>query len=277
MIRLPAKLVRTVTILIVVFTQLMGCISLKDVSEARRLPGPSNMYFTHQDIFYDPDIRGYSLKKVSDGSESGINGVALRDAFGKKIKTEEELVRVLAKKENGQLAKEGKGVGAKMAYMIGLVVYLPVVIVVGAVEGVVNGVLNIPFSPIPAHLEATYQKGAEASYARGRDRFDAGKFDEALTEWEHARFLMPSLQGNSDIDYWRGRAFEARHESKLAITAYQEFLDYSERATPFYFHYSYPEDPEWSKKAEDVEKRASALINTISLSMQKSQGHLGNE
>jgi len=262
---------------IIVFTQLTGCVSLKDVQEVRRLPEPSLIDIYYTNIFYDPDIRAYRLRTVSGGRDSVFSGMALRDGSGKKIRTEQDLARFLQTIRGSQLESEKEGKGTKIAYTVGLIVYLPVLIVVGVPLGVIDGVLNIPFSPIPGHLVATYQDKAEAAYARGREQFDSGKYDKALTEWDYAKHLMPSLQGNSDIDYWRGRAFESRHESNPAITAYQEFLDYSERSTPTYFHYSYPEDPRWAKKAEEAEKREWVLINTLSLSAQESQSHLSNE
>lgn len=278
MTRLSSNLIRSMAILIVVFTQLTGCVSLQKVEETRRPPASNLIYFSHQDIFYDPDVRAYRLKTAS-GPEAYLKGAVLRDVFGKKIRTEQELARILTRMpQNEDLLGWGKkGNVAKTAYIVGFIIYLPVAGAVGEVELVIDKTLNIPFIPVASNLKTAYQERSEAAYDQGRHQFDSKNYNGALTEWDYAKFLMPSLQGNSDVDYWRGRALEARHESKLAITAYQEFLNFSDQAMPSYFNYRYPEDPDWSKKAEEAETREAALIKTISLSEQQSQDHLHNK
>jgi tetratricopeptide (TPR) repeat protein len=259
---------------IILLTQLTGCVSLRKVEEIRRPPGPANINFSLRNVYYDPDIRGYRLKTEAAGREAALNGMVLRDIFGKKIRTERELARILIKTDTNLVEWEKEGIVTKTAYTIGFIIYLPVAIAVGLGENIIDGTLNYPFVPIASNLKTTYEEKAEEAYDQGRRQFDSQKIDDALTEWDYAKHLMPSLQGNSDIDYWRGRAFESRQEYKLAIEAYQEFLDYSERSTPTYFHHNYPEDPNWSGKAEEAERKESALIKAISLSAQKNSGLL---
>ena len=70
---------------------------------------------------------------------------------------------------------------------------------------------------------------------------------------------MSSLHLLSDIDYWRGRAFEAHGEGDSARTAYLTFLNYSERSIPSDFKNLYPNDPAWAEKADDAEKRVYGI------------------
>lgn len=109
------------------------------------------------------------------------------------------------------------------------------------------------------HLGRTYEKAAEAAYKSGREQFANDRIERAIAEWEHALFVMPSLRVFSDIDYWRGRAFEAAVKPQEAAVAYRTFLEYSEHSLPTYFKESFSQDPAWEVKAQDAERRLLRL------------------
>lgn len=204
-------------------------------------------------FYYDPAIRAYRQRlNQKDGKEPSV-GKALRDGNGKKIQTEEDLGLIL-----GGTQKEVTWTKTKTTvYIVVGVIYVPLVVALFTVQGV----LNIPFGPVVVHLKTTYERNAEDAYASGRHHFDSGEFEAALTEWEHAMLVMPSLKAFSDVDYWRGKAFEGQGKLREAQIAYDNFLSYSENATPSYFKNSYPNDPTWEKKAKDAKIRITALVN----------------
>lgn len=205
-------------------------------------------------MVYDPAVLAYWIEQTKNGSKTD-NGTVLRDVSGKKIQTQEEVSSILdaIKKE-----KESVGLGTKVAAYTHAVIYSPVVIA----RDIVSWVLSLPLLPFSLHdnkeyerSKKGYERAVEDAYASGRRHFDSGELETALTEWEHALIAMPSLRDFSDIYYRRGRALEARGETKDAQAAYFIFLSYSERSTPSFFKEIYPNDPTWVGKAEDVEKR----------------------
>ncbi len=70
---------------------------------------------------------------------------------------------------------------------------------------------------------------------------------------------MPSLRSESDIDYWRGRTFEAIGKGEESKYAYLMFIEYSERTIPMYFSNKYSSDSSWIEKAKEVQDKTGSI------------------
>jgi hypothetical protein len=243
------RLIAGFLIFITLSTNLVGCASVSDIRDARNLPGLARPT-SNEEFYYDPSIRSYRVKKSGEHTDSSDKGRTIRDAGGKKVQTEHELEYVLQSKK-----RELVGTGAQITTGVLIVLYLPVIISMYVVESVVM----FPWSFMFAHYQRAYEREAEQAYSRGRKYFEDNQIDQALTEWEHARTMMPSLQAFSDIDYWRGRAFQVTDKTVEAQIAYLNFQNYSERSVPDYFKETFPQDPSWEEKAQEVEAQLVML------------------
>lgn len=120
----------------------------------------------------------------------------------------------------------------------------------------VESVVAMPVGIYAAVFRSRMVRDSRSDYDEGRREFDAKNYSEALVKWDRAVSMMPSLRAYSDVEYWRGRAFEALGKSEAARTAYMDFLNYSERSTPEYFRVSESKkEPSWADKASDAEVR----------------------
>jgi tetratricopeptide (TPR) repeat protein len=237
-----------IILLIVLDGIVSGCASappLPTFSALKELPGFDRGSISKKDVVFDPAIRVYR-KKVSNGGSEEMTGIVLRDAFGKKIQSEEELSRAIK-----SINRETIGGGTKAAAYGLTGVYTPVTFA----ETIINYVFGFPIYWIINNNNKEDTRRAEEAYISGRRYFDSQKFEAALGDWKRAEILFPELHLNSDIDYWRGRALEALGENESARTAYLTFLNYSERSIPSDFKDLYPNDPAWAEKADDAERR----------------------
>lgn len=135
------------------------------------------------------------------------------------------------------------------------VIYVPVGIVVGIAEGIAA----IPVEIYTMVAVGRMTRESESMYRAGRKELDAAHYPEALAALDRAMIASPLLRTHSDVEYWRGRAFEAIGEKHSARTAYLDFLDYSERSLPDFFEGPAFSDPTWAEKAKDAESRAATL------------------
>lgn len=240
------RTIRSLNLLVtpIVTLAFSGCATMSDIRELRDLPGFTRSDVSREKTFYDPAVRAYRLM-AKDRKQPIMRGPG-----GKKIQTEEELTRFIAASE-----KEVIGLGAQGVEVSLQIVYFPVLVP----YFIALAVILIPWTPLFFYTEATYKQEAENAYTAGRRHFDAGEAEAALISWERAKFVMPSLRAFSDIEYWRGRAFEALGQTRNARTAYEEFLSYSEQSIPAYFKDTYPADLTWLEKAEDSERRIANL------------------
>jgi tetratricopeptide (TPR) repeat protein len=178
------------------------------------------------------------------------------------IRTEQELFGSVepARKKNPDDQHSPVVVGTGVIYALGLVgaaiYFWPVTLGLP----IVHGILAMPFSPVASHLKKDYQRDAERDYAEARRDFDAGEYEQALEEWEKARVLMPSIQTDSDINYWRGRAFESLHHRGEALIAYNRFLEDSTTTPPPYFQHQDDGDAKWKEKEADAVRRLNAIV-----------------
>jgi hypothetical protein len=234
---------------------LAGCVSLPTPWELRKFPGFSHSDLSMEGVVYDPAIRAYRVANPKEGAET-FTGTVLRDIDAKKIRTEGELKRVLVAFKSPKV-----GTGTKIAAYSVAVVYSPIVVA----ENIAAAVLTLPLQPVAIyenHRSKRILHGAvEEAYAAGRSRFDAGELQAALDKWDDALRWDSSLRWLSDIDYWRGRAFERLENGGNALTAYLSFLDYSAQSFPSYFHPTYGTDPSWSDKAADTERRLGGFLH----------------
>ncbi len=241
---------------VVLLTVQTACVNLNDIRNIRELPvltaSEKNAQFE-----FDESINAYRFKlKHSDQS------FVARDASGRKIRTEAEMKQWVDASEAAHRDLWTPGMKAT-GFALG-VIYVPIGIVVGVAENVVG----IPIGLYALAVKHRIERGAEAMYRNGREEFDQGKYTDAVAAWDRAMAHMPSLKGSSDIDYWRGRAFEALGEGPSALTAYRDFLDYSERSIPDYFKGPDFNDQTWKEKAKDAESRATALFRTVAVRSQ---------
>jgi len=125
---------------------------------------------------------------------------------------------------------------------------------------IVHGILAMPFSPVASHLKKDYERDVERDYAEARRDFDAGEYEQALEEWEKARALMPSIQANSDINYWRGRAFESLRHPGEALIAYNRFLEVSTTTLPPYFQHRLDDETSWKQEEIDAVRRLNSIV-----------------
>lgn len=230
------KIARALLVSVLSF-QLAGCASWFDLE----LPGGTSVLAKDR-YYYDPSIRAYRVIDREKAPRSPDRDNAARDSGGRKIQTAEELERYLRAQERspqGPLTKAGT---------LGItIIYVPVLMAFG--------IVMLPWVFWSSHVAKTYEEAAEAAYAAGREHFANGRTDQAVAEWDRALVMMPSLRAYSDIDYWRGRAFQAAGDDRAAASAYRTFLDYSERSLPARFKKAFAEDPLWEEKAEDAEGR----------------------
>ena len=228
-----------------------GCVSLPRFSELKGLPGFDRRGVEKEDVVYDPAIRAYRRKIVKAGSEE-MTGFVLRDTTGKKIQTKEELARMIE-----SMKKESVAGGTKAAAYGLTAVYTPVTFA----ETILDYVIGFPIRWYMYNKNGKDFQTAEKAYISGRRHFDSQEYEAALRDWEHARNYSSGFYFFSDIDYWRGRAFEAQGEVENARTAFLTFLNYSQRSIPSDFKSKnvYSSDPTWTEKAEDAEKRIYAV------------------
>lgn len=243
------RLIAPFLILVTIITNLLGCASLSDIRQVRDLPDMTKPASNEQ-FYYDPSIRSYRVKESRGTTGSSGNGRTIRDAVGKKVQTESELERILQSNK-----RELIGRGTQITTIVLMVFYIPIAVPVAIVESVIM----IPWSLMITHIQRTYESEAEQSYKLGREHFANDRIEQALAEWEHARTIMPSLQAFSDIDYWRGRAFQEAGKFAEAQVVYLNFINYSEQSVPGYFKETFSQDPSWEEKAKDAESRLTTL------------------
>jgi tetratricopeptide (TPR) repeat protein len=250
-------------------TQLLGCTTFADVKQNRNIPFVYSASISKGQFNFDGEIRGYRVNSVPDyRQQSQVGGKIIRTTIGKKIQTKRELSNFLTLSEHEDLGLGQKAAlfGTGATFLVTYIVFLPITLGFD----VVKGILNLTFQPVTSSLQSQYKHNAENAYISGRYNFDSGKTDMALADWEKAEDFMPSLKAFSDIDYWRGRAFEMRHQPKEALTAYEEFLSFSESSVPAYFKNKYSNDVTWGGKAEDVDMRIPLILKDIDISVKES-------
>lgn len=230
---------------------LPGCLSLVSFGEVRDLPGFEKGELAREKLVYDPAVKGYRVATEDD--EQQERKWILRNAAGKKIQSEEELVRLLKVNERKPISGVMKGTVYAFA-----VVYSPVVLI----ENAVGMVLGLPIIPLAYRVGKEHEIAAEEAYYSGRRFFEFGQIEEALIEWDYARISDSGLRFYSDIDYWHGRAFEAQGDFDNARTAYLIFLGYSQSILPAYFNKAEIPDGLWLNEAEDAERRIFSLSTT---------------
>ena len=230
----------------------MGCASMSDIRQLRELPGVATA--RDQDQYeFDQSVGVYRLK-----AKPPAKGEVARDSSGRKIRTEDQLRRWIEASTSVDQRLWGKGMTTTGIVLA--VIYVPVGIVVVVVESVVA----IPVGIYVAVLKNRMEQNSKSDYEEGHRQFNAGHYEMALAEWDRAIAMMPSLRAFSDIEYWRGRAFEASGDRAAARTAYMDFLNYSERSTPVYFQEVEPKGKlSWAEKASDAETRVAALQTMI--------------
>jgi hypothetical protein len=238
---------------------LIACTTLDDVQDARKLEIKTGVPVSNFGFYYD-DVMGAYRERVKSGSSGP--GPLLRDGKGRRIQSEQELFRPVeeSKKEVLVYPDNPVSTGALVIYGIGFigaaVYYWPVTLGLP----IMNGILAVPFSPVASHLNTNYEREAEQDYEAGRHHFDTGELEEALVEWEKARVLMSSMQATSDINYWRGRAFEALHQPDNALFAYDRFLGESTSSQPSYFRHKYTDVLIWKEEEEDAVRRLNIIV-----------------
>jgi tetratricopeptide (TPR) repeat protein len=241
-------------VIIVMGGALSGCVSLPTLWDLRDMPGFQRQQKLSPDqTVYDPSMRAYRRAEPRDGKET-FTGSILTNMDWKKIRTEEELKRVLVAYKGPQI-----GAGTTIAAYGFAVVYSPI----AAAETIAGAVLTLPLKPFLLYDEYQNRKRArhaiEEAYLKGRSYFETGKFQSALDQWDDAMRLDPWLRLLSDVNYWRGRTYERLGNGREALTAYLDFLDYSERSFPSYFEAPPKDDPPWPDKAVDTERRLKGL------------------
>lgn len=241
-----------------------GCSPLKKVTDRRALPnsdGSITYDQNRQAFWYDHSIRAYRYGPKSTEKAAPQREGIVRDRGGKKVRREEELIALTNEVQKPHLGAD-QTVGAATAIVAGIGALIAEIVILWPCSlafGVVEGVLAIPFLPLAAHLDSTYTQEAEHAYVQGRHHYEAGSFDSALVSWEYALYVMPSLQAYSDVEFWRGRTFEALNRPDDAALAYATFLSYSESSTPSYFVTGYPNDPSWKWKADQAEAKIAEI------------------
>jgi tetratricopeptide (TPR) repeat protein len=238
--------------------QVSGCATLSDSEQSRKIQPTFSEGMSKWKFEYDPDVRGYRIKSVSlNNQKSPLEGKVLRNEFGKKIQTQKELSLFLNATESPGLEKYkvGRGVVLGVAIVVGTVL-LPIV--------VAQGVINLPMQPVISNIDSQHRNNAENAYKSGRDNYYSGNTEKALADWEKAEVLIPAIKGLSDIDYFRGRAYEMRHQFKEALMAYEEFLRYSESSIPSFFNSKYSNEVSWKLRAEDADSRIVQILKQMS-------------
>ncbi len=255
---------RLALIFVFLFVQISGCTTFDGLKKKRDIPKATeaiNYDPKNQNLWYDKSVRAYRLAtKEKQNGHQRLEPI-IRDALGKKVQREEELIAI-SEAQFGNVLGTGSKVaaGAGMTVGVGLLIaqvilFFPCVLVLG----VAGGVLGLPSLPISSHLETAYIEEAQRAYVRGREEFAAGSYDSALASWDHAEHMMPSLQALSDVNFWRGRTFDALGAPQSAVLAYSTFLHYSEISLPSYFKADFPNDPTWEWKADQAEARIADM------------------
>lgn len=251
---------------------LTGCATLDDIETSRKFaPKYPNGISKSQLFDYDPDFRGYRIRPDKNHSqESSIKGPLVRDELGKKIQTGTELESYLKTRESPGFEKHKVAMGSASGIMIveGIaeVIFLwPVMLV--------QGVLNLPMQPVISNVEAQYRNDAEIAYISGRENVISGKPDEALADLERAVVFWPALKEVSDVDYWKGRAFESLNQPEKALAAYEDFLNFSESSSPPFFKEKDSLKDSWKSKADDADARISQILKNV-VSMESKKGSL---
>ncbi|MDR4481632.1 MAG: hypothetical protein R3B37_18045 [Nitrospira sp.] len=261
-------LARFVLIFIFLTAPLSGCTTFDGLKRIRHLPKAAetiNYDPKNPDVFYDQSVRAYRrMSKHQQNGQQQLEAV-VRDTLGKKIRQEEEL---LALSDTGLSRTFGPSRTAVMGggLLLGVGIFVAQIILFFPCAlglGVVGEVLGIPALPVSSHLETVYLEEAQQAYDRGREQLAAGSPESALASWDHAEQLIPSLQALSDMNYWRGQAFDSLNEPRPALLAYSTFLDYSESSLPSYFKANFADDPTWERKADHAESRMADLSRRL--------------
>jgi tetratricopeptide (TPR) repeat protein len=238
---------------VVMGSALAGCASLPAIWNLKEAPGFHQDDLSMSKVVYDPSIRAYRLAKSRDGKET-MTGTVLRGVDWRKISTEEELKRVISAYTSPQI-----GTGTKISAYGLAALYSPIV----AAEAVAGAVISLPLQPFVLydqyHNRHRVRRAVEEAYHKGRVHFEAGEYQGALDQWEDAMRWDAWFQMVSDVDYWRGRTYERLGNGREALTAYLDFLDYSERSFPSYFEAPPKDHPPWPDKAADTERRLRGL------------------
>jgi hypothetical protein len=238
------KIQLTATIVLATLTIQMttvGCMTLGDVRAVRDLPGLTAIP-SAKNVVFDPGIRAARDKKT---------GLAFRDSLSKKIMTEDELVRVTNSHSSPKL-----GTGSTIAGITIAIIYVPI----GLALGIAEWVITLPVQPYFSYLAHAYPKIGEEAYTAGRQHFSSGDINAALIDWERARTATPNLLALSDMNYWRGRAFQVLGDSESAQSAFRAFIEYSERVIPESFKNQTLADATWTERARDTDERLRSLV-----------------
>lgn len=251
------KTYTVVAIVLVMILAISGCVSLPAVWNVNETPGFRQTNFSNEDVNYDASIRGFRWKNKK--SDSGDNEV-LRDENGKKIISVEDMSLYFEAKNRMKV-----GTGTKYTTYALSAIYTPIVII----EQVVGTIISSPFFWIMNNTGKKIKQEIESAYISGRQHFDAGEYKAALLDWDYAEPVFQQIPFYyfyySDINYWRGRAYENLGNSREASNSYHLFLNYSERSTPYYFTVKYPNELSWAQKADVAEKSISRIqMETIS-------------
>lgn len=259
------SLVPVMLLACLVLSHASGCAVFSDLKKEREspkaLPG-SLLAQKSEDFLYDKSVRAYRyLPKETRQPGTLKPGTVVRDPVGRKIQHEEDLQVLFepidSRFSTGETVTMWTGVGiAGAAAVAGVIVFFPCVVAMS----VVGLVLGIPSLPVSTSLEATYVTEAQQAYMQGRTEFLAGSYERALASWDHAEEIMPSLRAYSDVNYWRGRTFDALARPRVAAIAYGDFLAYSESVVPSYFKPQLPDDSSWTEKADRAEARSSEVM-----------------
>lgn len=226
---------------------LSGCTSLPGVSELKQLPGFMDTP-PQEEIQYDKTVLAYRV-----GGTDASKGSVLRNAVGKKIQTAQELKRFTS-----SVNREIVGVATRYTAYTLAGLYTPY----NVATKVFYIVPTVPLFVAGTVLKSAREEAVETAYGSGRTHFMRGELKEALADWSRAIALEPELRAISDLDYWRGRAFQEDGKVTEAVIAYQLFLSYSERTRPDFFTKKFPADMRWEEEAADIERRLSEVQNS---------------
>lgn len=239
----------------IVILEIVGCASVSDIRQMRDLPGSTPILWSKEQ-YYDPTTLSYRFKEPKKEDESAEHGKVIRDAAGKKIQTDEELQRFIqVDRKEYELLK-----APFVSTIVLAALYIPITLPFDIIEGILTAPLSMMFH----YYQGKLQGEAEKAYILGRQYLAEHHMEDALSEWDYAKKLIPSLQAFSDIDYWRGLAFEELGKEGDTRTAYIYFINYSERSMPEFFKVTYPDDPTWLEKAQDAQIRLKRIQVTNS-------------
>lgn len=239
----------------IVVLEIVSCASVSDIRQMRDLPGSTPILWS-KEYYYDPTILSYRFKEPKKEDESAEHGKVIRDAAGEKIQTDEELQRFIqVDRKEHELLKT-----PFVSTIVLAALYIPITLPFDIIEGI----LTAPLSGMFLYYRGKLQDEAEKAYVLGRQYFVDHRMEDALSEFDYAKNLIPSLQAFSDIDYWRGRVFEDIGKEGDTKISYMYFINYSERSMPEFFKVTYPDDPTWLEKAQDAQIRLKKIQVTNS-------------